>query len=367
MESRSDSSSSASETNPSNAEIPRTSASDSSSSDSSTSDPGYEETVLSAVVVEDERETAEDLNLRDLIDSLNRMITHLEEVQYSYYYFWNYKSANRMLHLYIHAILALIGFVAGMVLIPVAAIFDFPTQVKYSMIGLGVIGAVIAILACIEIQLPPSEGSIVVRKRSISALKASVREEMLCLFNRMHEALQMDVTSEFDQASWTIDSFIRFAKANVPRLRSEEYNRAIRHQFQLFQAQQPAPLKEKAPEVKEIKKPTEPTFEDRLKKIEFEGEIDKNFICSISQAIMNEPILLDDCQHYDKKSIEQLLACNPDACCPMDKNKKITLPLRHDYYMKEQIEIFVKKQEDLAKTETPPESPQPPAMNQKLQ
>lgn len=86
-----------------------------------------------------------------------------------------------------------------------------------------------------------------------------------------------------------------------------------------------------------------PNFEERLENSGYTGHIDQDFLCPISQGIMNDPVLAEDGQMYDRNNLIRWLARHPTSPitrAPIDRRK-----LKANPELKQKIETFVSTEE----------------------
>ncbi len=95
----------------------------------------------------------------------------------------------------------------------------------------------------------------------------------------------------------------------------------------------------------------EESFEARLEKIHFEGNVPRHFLCPITQSIMNDPVTLANGQTYDHEALKGYFRSRnfPDTIpCPLTK-EPITidaLQVKTSIIIKNLIEAFVISEEE---------------------
>lgn len=102
------------------------------------------------------------------------------------------------------------------------------------------------------------------------------------------------------------------------------------------------------------------TFQYRLDKIQYQGEIDKAYQCPISMKIMNDPIAVSSGQTYDRASLKRLFNSQKESItralpvtisCPLTRKPIKQEELRNSacIFIKQHIEDFVAAKEKEAK------------------
>ncbi|MDR3491669.1 MAG: ankyrin repeat domain-containing protein [Gammaproteobacteria bacterium] len=152
-----------------------------------------------------------------------------------------------------------------------------------------------------------------------------------------------------------INNHGRTAEQEAVRMGNHEISALIRARI-LELARLENHLEVRGGHVPEVQMQLAPTFEERLKNIEFNlEEIDKDFLCPISLCVMDDPITVSSGIAYNRASLVQafLNKGNPQTIkCAINPNHNIAIgELRNctTVFLKNKIETFVKEQEKIAK------------------
>jgi hypothetical protein len=97
---------------------------------------------------------------------------------------------------------------------------------------------------------------------------------------------------------------------------------------------------------KEYQKPTPGgSFEDRLKKINYFGDLPNEFTDVITHGIINDPVLLNNRYCHDAKPLLEWWKVSPEKTSPLSPEDTI-VSIKPNFLLKEKIESFVSNLEE---------------------